>query len=328
MSFFELFDQFFQLNDQQPIKPLASKLYMYWLHGFNKARWPVLLYRRANQVFTDLGCDKNTLAVAVCQLEARGLLAYVSGQNGKAGQWFLNYEPATPEWVGKVKNSPSETPVTAATEVKNSPSIYTRQPDSANSEVNFSPPIRNRQDNVLLQDQPHPFAGEGVGAAAEEITLALLPTEKKQLVPPIAEPPHAGQPGPVAAAELPEALAAEAKALAGTIGAVWSITEMRNFSKWALIAAFTKRQAQLGRLPEVQQQFAAYKLAHLRPGIRPHKLENWLGHPDDDYQRGEWCGCDWAGVAAHVQAAPRPGYGPEPTPARAGGGTSNKQKNW
>jgi DNA-binding MarR family transcriptional regulator len=77
MSFFELFDQFFQLEAEQTIPPMAAKLYMYWLHEFNNAspRWPAKLHRRANQVYADLNVDKKTLEKATEQLERRGLIS-------------------------------------------------------------------------------------------------------------------------------------------------------------------------------------------------------------------------------------------------------------
>jgi hypothetical protein len=170
-----------------------------------------------------------------------------------------------------------------------------------------SPPIRNRQDE---EEDNKKKAGE----AAEEITLAPLPAKEEKLVPPVAEPPHA-----VAAAELPEALAAEAKQLANEIAHAWYLSEIRNQPKWARIHSFVRRLAALGRLEEVRQYFAGYQVAHLRPGVRPHQLDKWLGSPADDYAQGEWHGCEWPAMAAQVLAQPArllPGQ-PPPPPAHA-----------
>lgn len=299
MSFFELFNQVFELNARQVIKPGAFKLYMYWLHEFNQARWPALLFRRANQVYAELGMDKNTFVTAVAQLEARGLLAYEAGKNGKAGEWLLNYEPATESWAAEVKNSPQSkvknSPQADNSEVNFSPSIYPNEAETFDSRVKNSPPIRNRQN--VREDKTKKMAGE----AAEEITHAPLPDQISQLVPPVAEPPHAAESRPVAAAELPAALATEAKQLAVTMGQLWKISEQSNFQKFALLCAFTKRQAQLGKLPEVQRQFAGYRLTREKAGLRAHKLTDWLGTAADDYTGGEWCGCDWPAVAADTR---------------------------
>jgi hypothetical protein len=139
----------------------------------------------------------------------------------------------------------------------------------------------------------------GVGEFSEETTPSLR--AETQLVPPVAESP---QPKVVAAAQLPEALATEAKMLANQIGQLWHITEIRNQPKWARIHTFCRRLAVLGRLTEVQQQFAGYRLQRDKARIRPHQLDTWLGKPADDFADGEWCGCDWAAVAADTRTRP------------------------
>lgn len=321
MSFFELFDQFFQLNAQQTIAPLATKLYMYWLHEFNQARWPAVLYRRANQVYIDLEVDKKSLERATAQLVERGLLRHLPGTKTASGTWYLNYGAATDWQAVKGNFSPQH-------EGNNSPQDSTigpfsgginplEMPDRPLLKGNFSPPIRNRQDQNR-EDQT-----KGVCEAAEEITPAPLPAKEKQLVPPVAEPPHA-----VATAELPEALAAEAKTLASTIGQLWQISEIKNFTKWARIAAFTKRLAQLGKLEEVKTQFAGYKLQRSKAGIRPHSLDTWLGTYAQDFDNGEWCGCDWAAVAADTRTRPGESLATA-IPARAATSpTKAKAHNW
>ncbi|MDO7887966.1 hypothetical protein [Hymenobacter cheonanensis] len=312
MSFFELFDQFFQLNAQQTIAPLATKLYMYWLHEFNQARWPAVLYRRANQVYIDLEVDKKSLERATAQLVARGLLRHTAGTKIASGTWHLNYGPAadwqlvegnfSPQHVGN--NSPQDSEIGPFSGGE----IPLEMPDRPLLKGNFSPPIRNRQDQTR-EDQTK----KKVGEAAEEITLAPLTAKKPELVPPVAEPPHAAESRPVAAAELPEALAAEARALAAEIAPIWDLSEIRNQPKWARIHAFTRCMARLGRLPDVRLQLAGYLAGHLRPGVRPHQLDRWLGSPADDYAQGEWCGCDWPSVAAKAQARPA-GHGQPPPP--------------
>ena len=320
MNFFELVDQFFQLNSQQPIPPLASKLYVYWLHEFNQARWPQVLYRRANQVYADLPCDKNTFARAVAQLEERGLLHFDTQTRG----WELNYGPAA-DWLPSpdvVKNSPQtpasmvkNSPQPAQVMVKNSPQDVAESTEKLHPMVKNSPPIRNNQ-YVLDKNQPTPSASACVGEAAEEITPAPLHAENSQLVPPVAEPPHAGHPGPVAAAELPEALREEVKSLATQMGKMWGFSEQHGFPGWSRLYAFAKHQAQQGRLAELREQLAGYQAGHMRPGVRAHKLADWLGdpkHPDGPYTNGVWCSCSWADIAAQVQA--RPGQ-PAPVPTK------------
>jgi len=311
MIFFNLFNQVFELNVRQVVKPAAFKLYIYWLYKFNKAHWPALLYQRANQVYTELGMDKNTFVTAVAQLEARGLLAYEAGKNGKAGEWLLNYKSATESWAAEVKNSPQSkvknSPREDDSEVNFSPSFYPNEAETFDSKVKNSLPIRNRQN--VTEDKTKKMVGE----AAEEITLAPLPAKKFQLVPPFAEPPHAGQTGPVAAAELSVAPADEAKTLANELAALWDFSELSNQPKWGRLHSFTRRMAVLGRLSEVRRQLAGYRVGHLRPGVRPHRLDRFLGEPVDDYAQGEWCSCNWSSVAAKAQARPA-GFGQPSAP--------------
>ncbi|MDJ0367407.1 hypothetical protein QMK33_19840 [Hymenobacter sp. H14-R3] len=310
MTFFELHDQFFQLNNQQPIPALASKLYMYWLNEFNRARWPAVLYRRANQVYADLPCDKNTFGRAVAQLAERGLLHFDSNSRG----WELNYGPAA-DWLPTIVNN---SPQPAQVMVNNSPQDVTELPKTLHLMVNNSPPIRNRPDIVLEKDQPKKKAGE----AAEEITLAPLSAKKEVSAPRCEAPPKSE------AAQLPEALATEAKQLAVTMGQLWKISEQKNFQKFALICAFTKRLAQLDRLAEVQEQFAGYRLTREKSGIRAHRLTDWLGAYADDYAGGEWCGCDWAAVAAETRQRPGEALTTQ-TPARAGTSPAKlKAQSW
>jgi hypothetical protein len=293
MSYFELLEQFWQLDAERTIAPAASKLYFYLLNEFNTARpvhWPAKLYRRATQVYADLRIDKKTLPTAVAALEQRGLIRHYSGDIARSGEWQLNYGPAA-DWAGGMgKNSPQSTP-------EYGEKFPTPSPEMAGGMGKNSPPIRNRQDE---EEDNKKKAGE----AAEEITLAPLPAKEEKLVPPVAEPPHA-----VAAAELPEALAAEAKQLAVTMGQLWKISEQGNFQKFALLCRFTKRLAELGKLAEVQRQFEGYRLTRLKAGLRAHKLTDWLGSDADDYASGEWCGCEWPEIAAETRT--RPGQ-PEP----------------
>lgn len=306
MSYFELLEQFWQLDAERSIAPAASKLYFYLLNEFNIARpahWPAKIYRRATQVYADLRIDKKTLPTAVAALEERGLIRHYSGDIARSGEWHLNYGPAA-KWAGGMgKNSPLE-------DSEHGEKFPTPSPEMAGGMGKNSPPIRNRR----RQEEDNK---KKAGVAAEEITTAPLPAKENELVPPVAEPPHAGQPGPVVAAELSAALAAEAKALANEIAPVWDLSEIKNQPKWARIHSFTRCMARLGRLPEVKQQLAGYQVGHLRPGVRPHQLDRWLGSPADDYAGGEWCGCDWPSVALKAQARPA-GHGQlPPTPTKA-----------
>jgi hypothetical protein len=288
MSYFELLEQFWQLDTERTIAPLASKLYFYLLNQFNGAtpRWPAKISRRANQVYADLNVDKKSLATAVAVLEERGLVAYVGGSKTTASIWWLNYESV----VGKY--SPQERPDWSNMKGNNSPSSATKTPDWSEMEGKNSPPIRKRTE---LEENKT----KGVGEAAEEITLAPLPAKEKEVSAPRCEaPPLSGS------VELPEALATEAKQLATTIGQLWKISELTNYTKWARIAAFTKRLAQLGQLAQVTQQFAGYKLQREKAGLRPHSLDTWLGTYATDFANGEWCGCDWAAVAADTRTRP------------------------
>jgi hypothetical protein len=291
MTFFELFDQFFQLEAEQTIPPMAAKLYMYWLHEFNNAspRWPAKLHRRANQVYADLNVDKKTLEKATEQLVQRGLIRHIAGTKLTAGTWFLNYEEAANWSLLKGNNSPQETEIGPFSGGNNTP----KNPNWSLLKGNNSPPIRNRPEESR-PDQTK----KNVGVAAEEITLAPLPAKNQVSAPRCEAPPTS------AAAQLPEAVATEAKLLANQIGQLWHITEIKNQPKWARIHTFCRRLAVLGRLDEVQQQFAGYRLQRDKAGIRPHQLDTWLGKPADDFADGEWCGCDWAAVAADTRSRP------------------------
>jgi hypothetical protein len=288
MSYFELLEQFWQLDAERSIAPAASKLYFYLLNEFNTARpvhWPTKIYRRATQVYADLRIDKKTLPTAVAALEERGLIRHYSGDIARSGEWHLNYGPAA-QWAGGMgKNSPLP-------DSEHGEKFPTPSPEMAGGMGKNSPPIRNRQDEE--EDNK-----KKAGVAAEEITLAPLPAKEKEVSAPRCEAPPKSE-----AAQLPAALAAEAKTLANQIGQLWHITEIKNQPKWARIHTFCRRLALLGRLGEVQQQFAGYRLQRDKAGIRPHQLDTWLGKPADDFADGEWCGCDWAAVAADTRARP------------------------
>jgi hypothetical protein len=300
MSYFELLEQFWQLDAERSIAPAASKLYFYLLNEFNTARpvhWPAKVYRRATQVYADLRIDKKTLPTAVAALEERGLIRHYSGDIARSGEWHLNYGPAA-QWAGGMgKNSPLP-------DAEHREKFPTPSPEMAGGMGKNSPPIRNRQDEE--EDNK-----KKAGVAAEEITTAPLPAKEKEVSAPRCEAPPKSE-----AAQLPEALATEAKALANEIAPIWDLSEIKNQPKWARIHSFTRCMARLGRLPEVKQQLAGYQVGHLRPGVRPHQLDRWLGSPADDYAQGEWCGCDWASVAAKAQARPAHGQ-PPPTPTKA-----------
>jgi hypothetical protein len=305
MSYFELLEQFWQLDAERAIAPAASKLYFYLLNEFNTARpvhWPAKLYRRATQVYADLRIDKKTLPNAVAALEERGLIRHYSGDIARSGEWHLNYGPAA-EWAeGMGKNSPQDASAYGE-------KFPTPIPEMAEGMGKNSPPIRNRR-RLEEEDKTKKMGGE----AAEEITLAPLPAKEKEVSAPRCEAPPKSE-----AAELPAALAAEAKQLANEIAHAWYLSEIRNQPKWARIHTFVRRLAALGRLEEVRQYFAGYQVAHLRPGVRPHQLDKWLGSPADDYAQGEWHGCEWPAMAAQVLAQPArllPGQ-PPPPPAHA-----------
>jgi hypothetical protein len=300
MSYFELLEQFWQLDAERSIAPAASKLYFYLLNEFNTARpvhWPSKLYRRATQVYADLRIDKKTLPNAVAALEERGLIRHYSGDIARSGEWHLNYGPAA-EWAGGMgKNSPQESPQEDSQHGEKFP---TPSPEMAGGMGKNSPPIRNRR-RLEEEDQT-----KGVCEAAEEITPAPLHSENSQLVPPVAEPPHAA-PGPVAAAELPAALREEVKALANQMGKMWGFSEQHGFPGWSRLYSFAKYLAQQGQLAELREQLAGYQAGHMRPGVRAHKLADWLGdpkHPDGPYTNGVWCSCQWPTIAAQVQARP------------------------
>jgi len=159
-----------------------------------------------------------------------------------------------------------------------------------------------------------------VGEAAEEITAAPLPAKISELVPPVAEPPHAAESRPVAAAELPAALLTEVKALATQMGQMWGFSEQQGFPGWSRLYALAKYQAQQGKLAELRNQVAGYQAGHMRPGVRAHKLADWLGdpqHPDGPYTNGVWCSCTWPAIAAQVQARPAGPGQPLPPPTQA-----------
>lgn len=320
MSYFELLEQFWQLDAERTIAPAASKLYFYLLNEFNAARpvhWPAKLYRRATQVYADLRIDKKTLPTAVAALEERGLIRHYSGDTSRSGEWQLNYGPAA-DWAGGMgKNSPQQADNAASYGEK----FPTPTPEMAEGMGKNSPPIRNRQDKIR-KDQPQ-HASEGVGEAAEEITTAPLPTNNSELVPPVAEPPHAAL-GPVAAAELPAALKSEVKALADEMGKMWKFNEQHGFASWQRLYNLARCLALAGKLPELRHQFAGYLAGHIRGGaLRPHRLEDWLGdpnHPSGPYRNGIWCSCDWQAVAA--ERPTRPG---EPLPQSSRASTSARK---
>jgi len=294
MDFFALQDRFWQLELEQPFSPTETKLYFYFLNRFNAARWPAVLRRFVRQVAADLTLDEKTATKAVAGLHARGLLAYEAGTRSQSASWAL---------ADDRNNSGQQSPRTSRDDRKNSGNKREVQPRTSRDDRKNSGPYKEEEENVEEEENK-----KKAGVAAEEITTAPLPAKNLQLVPPVAEPPHAGQPGPVAAAELEPALAAEAKALANEIAPIWDLSEIKHQPKWARIHGFTRCMARLGRLPEVKQQLAGYRAGHLRPGVRPHQLDKWLGSAADDYAGGEWCGCDWPSVAAKAQV--RQGYGP------------------
>ena len=149
MSYFELLEQFWQLDAERTISASASKLYFYLLNEFNTPRWPAKIYRRANQVYADLNVDKKSLATAISTLEERGLIKHIAGNTSRAAEWFLNYGRAA-EWCqAEGKNSPQPTAQWSGTEGKNSPSFGTTEPESAGTKGKNSPPIRNRQDQIV-----------------------------------------------------------------------------------------------------------------------------------------------------------------------------------
>ena len=301
MTYFELIDQFWRLDAACSFTPGETRLYFYLLNQFNTSRWAPKIYRRTNQVAADLNADTKTIDASRRGLEARALVHYVAGNKSMSATWALPMHG---------KNSGQSAADKVDIDRNFSGSFSPNEPNRVEMDGKNSGPIRNRR---RLEEEENK---KKVGEAAEEITLAPLPAKKSELVPPVAEPPHAAESRPVAAAELEEALAAEAKALAAEIAPIWDLSEIRNQPKWARIHAFTRCMARLGRLPEVKQQLAGYLAGHLRPGVRPHQLDRWLGSPADDYAQGEWCGCDWPSVASKAQA--RPGQLPTVATTRPG----------
>jgi hypothetical protein len=286
-----------------------------------------------------LTISKDTASVAVQLLVADGLLLR---QVDKAAGNIRHLVPVPkaialkastnpfnpyPENPGRAtRKNPEAYPENPGRATRKNPEAYPENPRRAtrkNPEVlpgNSGSNTTVKSTEILQESHtlPAPEKKTGAGEFLEDSTPSLK--AEVQLVPPVAEPPHAAESRPVAAAELEPALAAEAKALANEIAPIWDLSEIRHQPKWARIHGFTRCMARLGRLPEVKQQLAGYRDGHLRPGVRPHQLDKWLGSAADDYAGGEWCGCDWPGVAAKVLARP-PGQ-PAPPPARAGGSPS------
>ena len=157
----------------------------------------------------------------------------------------------------------------------------------------------DQDDQLDDQDKQRAWASE---RAALQKKIIELESENAQLKAKFWEPaPLTAISSPVV---LPAICASEAKMLANTIGQFWKISEVSNYAKWSRIAAFTKRLAELGRLDEVSKQFAGYRLQRGKAGIGPHNLDTWLGKYSQDFADGEWCGRDWAAVAADTRSRP------------------------
>ncbi|MGI4819903.1 MAG: hypothetical protein ACRYFV_01720 [Janthinobacterium lividum] len=285
MTYFELIDQFWRLDAECSFSAGETRLYFYLLNQFNSSRWAPKIYRRTNQVAADLNADAKTIDASRRGLEGRYLVHYVAGNKSMSATWSLQMDG---------KNSRQSAQNTVDIDRNNSGTSSPNPANRVEMDGKNSGPIRNRS-RLEVEEENKKKAGE----AAEEITLAPLPAKEKEVSAPRCEAPPKSE-----AAQLPEALAAEAKALANEIAPIWDLSEIKNQPKWARIHSFTRRMAVLGRLPEVRQQLAGYQGGHLRPGVRPHQLDKWLGSAADDYAQGEWCGCDWPSVAAKARARP------------------------
>jgi hypothetical protein len=307
MTYFELIDQFWRLDAECSFSAGETRLYFYLLNQFNTSRWAPKIYRRTNQVAADLNADAKTIDASRRGLEARYLVHYVAGNKSMSATWALQMDG---------KNSRQSAPNTVDIDRKNSGSSSPNPANRVEIDGKNSGPIRNRSRLEVEEENK-----KKVGEAAEEITLAPLPAENLVTAPRCDAPP--------VAATLPEALATEAKTLANQIGQLWHISEQKNQPKWARIHTFTRRLALLGRLAEVHEQFAGYRLQREKAGLRPHQLDSWLGKPADDFADGEWCGCDWAAVARDTRTRGGDGATLLAAPARANTSPSKaKAESW
>ncbi|MGI4735561.1 MAG: hypothetical protein ACRYG7_10320 [Janthinobacterium lividum] len=193
------------------------------------------------------------------------------------------------------------------------------QPIAESADINYQ---LNTIGNTSQTPPPTPAEkkiGEGVFS---ENSSSALPAEAVVSAP-HCEAPQVAESQPLAT----PAVATEAKQYASVMGKVWKISELKNFRKWALIAAFTKRLADLGQLDEAKRQFSAYAIYLQRARISPYRLERFLGTPDTDYTDGEWCGCEWPEVAAETRARPDESVA-DATATRAAGAPTVKKKDW
>jgi hypothetical protein len=306
MTYFELIDQFWRLDAECSFSAGETRLYFYLLNQFNASRWAAKIYRRTNQVAADLNADAKTVDASRRGLEARTLVRYVAGNKSMSATWALQMDG---------KNSGQSAAHTVDIDRNFSGSSSPNPADRVEMDGKNSGPIRNRSRLEVEEENK-----KNGGGLSEEITLASLPAEKEVTAPRCDAPP--------VAATLPEALATEAKMLANQIGQLWHISELKNQPKWARIHTFTRRLAVLGRLEEVHQQFAGYRLQREKAGLRPHQLDSWLGKPADDFADGEWCGCDWPAVAAETRTRPGAGASLSAAPARATTSPRKAQTSW
>jgi hypothetical protein len=93
MSFYDLQNQFWQLDASERFSGTETRLYFYWLNrlnaGLNGEYWPDEYPRWGKQVEADLGLTDKTLAAARTVLVKRGLLSYREGTKSRAALWGL-----------------------------------------------------------------------------------------------------------------------------------------------------------------------------------------------------------------------------------------------
>ena len=292
MSLYDLHNHFWQLHAEQSFQPSDSHLYFYLLHQFNAARWPVLLYRKRNQVAADSGLDVKTVDKARARLEARGLVIYDPGDQAKSATWRLGNAA---DLEGK-NSLPAEN--APPLEGKNSPPTGEELPKASQLEGKNSLPYKE-EEKIKEEEKTHP---KKTGAGELEISSSSQSQKLDTAPNPVAPPPSpAAAPavGSVNPCLVPGTEAS--RALATEMAATWHITEGKNPRRWGQFATFTRTLAAAGRLEELRLQFDAYNRYRQLRNLRPYGIEKYLGHELEGYADGEWCGCEWADVLAEAQ---------------------------
>ncbi|WP_460621480.1 hypothetical protein [Hymenobacter tenuis] len=146
MTFYELQEQFWQMEAEQKWSPAQVKLYFWWLNQFNIARWPASIPRNLKQVASTISMDEKTCEAAKNVLVARGLIAFTPGVSGRSAIWGLSYSRNNSSEADR-KNSGQLRADYRETGRKNSGSVDGNTSDCSQADRKNSGPIWNKKKN-------------------------------------------------------------------------------------------------------------------------------------------------------------------------------------